>query len=88
MSKIVKVNNVFEALEYLEDIAYGREMNLDKHELKIIIAKHLNALESIVKSVPLIYLLSGMLWSQVSKEEIENIENIYKELGKEESNGR
>lgn len=36
-----------EALCYLDDIAHGRKMKLDAHELKLIIEKELNALEII-----------------------------------------
>lgn len=36
-----------EALCYLDDIAHGRKMSLDSHELKLIIEKELKALEII-----------------------------------------
>ena len=36
-----------EALCYLDDIAHGRKMSLDPHELKLIIEKELKALEII-----------------------------------------
>ena len=36
-----------EALCYLDDIAHGRKMDLDPHELKLIIEKDLKALEII-----------------------------------------
>ena len=38
-----------EALCYLDDIAHGRKMDLDPHELKLIIEKELKALEIILK---------------------------------------
>ena len=40
-----------EALCYLDDIAHGRKMNLDAHELKLIVEKELKALE-IIKKCP------------------------------------
>ena len=46
--------------------------------------KKLKALESIVKSVPYIYLLAGMIWSKVTTEELENIKEIYKEILKDD----
>lgn len=36
-----------EALCYLDDIAHGRKMKLDAHELKLIVEKELKALEII-----------------------------------------
>lgn len=36
-----------EALCYLDDIAHGRKMSLDPHELKLIVEKELKALEII-----------------------------------------
>ena len=38
-----------EALQYLDDIAHGRKMDLDAHELKLIVEKELRALEIILK---------------------------------------
>ena len=38
-----------EALQYLDDIAHGRKMDLDAHELKLIVEKELKALEIIKK---------------------------------------
>ena len=38
-----------EALCYLDDIAHGRKMKLDAHELKLIVEKDLKALEIIKK---------------------------------------
>lgn len=38
-----------EALCYLDDIAHGRKMRLDPHELKLIVEKELQALEIIKK---------------------------------------
>lgn len=43
------MNKALQALCYLDDIAHGRKMNLDPHELKLIIEKELNALESFKK---------------------------------------
>lgn len=39
------------ALEYLNDIAHGRKMNYDAHDLKKIIEKDLEALEILKKWV-------------------------------------
>ena len=38
-----------EALCYLDDIAHGRKMRLDPHELKLIVEKELKALELMKK---------------------------------------
>ena len=40
-----------EALCYLDDIAHGRKMDLDPHELKLIIEKALKALEIIKENL-------------------------------------
>lgn len=36
-----------EALSYLDDIAHGRKMDYDPHELKLLVEKELKALEII-----------------------------------------
>ena len=41
------MSKVLEALCYLDDIAHGRKMDYDAHELKLIIEKELKALEII-----------------------------------------
>ena len=38
-----------EALAYLDDIAHGRKMDYDPHELKLLVEKELKALEIIKK---------------------------------------
>ena len=40
-----------EALCYLDDIAHGRKMSLDPHELKLIVEKELKALEIIKNKI-------------------------------------
>ena len=56
-----------EALCYLDDIAHGRKMSLDPHELKLIIEKELKALEIIKKkTVNMISLLSSIGWHNPS----------------------
>ena len=54
MSKELKP---LEALCYLDDIAHGRKMSLDPHELKLIIEKSLKALNIIKGKRVDIYLL-------------------------------
>ena len=45
-----------EALCYLDDIAHGRKMKYDAHELKLFIEEQLRALEIIKEKVfPLVY---------------------------------
>jgi len=46
-----------EALSYLDDIAHGRKMRLDPHELKLIVEKELKALEIIKKKEIIIHVL-------------------------------
>ena len=41
------MSKCLEALCYLDDIAHGRKMDYDAHELKLIIEKELKALEII-----------------------------------------
>ena len=56
-----------EALQYLDDIAHGRKMDLDAHELKLIVEKELRALEIIKKKkVNMISLLSSIEWHNPS----------------------
>lgn len=43
-----------QALCYLDDIAHGRKMSLDPHELKLIIEKELKALAIIKKIVKIV----------------------------------
>ena len=38
----------FQALAYLDDIAHGREMDLDPHELKLFVGKYLKALDFLI----------------------------------------
>lgn len=52
MSKGLKA---LDALCYLDDIAHGRKMKLDPHELKLIVEKALKALEIIKNRISVIY---------------------------------
>ena len=52
------MSKVLEALCYLDDIAHGRKMDYDAHELKLIIEKELKALEIIKEKE---WILVGLL---------------------------
>lgn len=41
------MNSIFEALGYLDDMAHGRKMNLDPHELKISIEEEIERLQQV-----------------------------------------
>ena len=76
-----------EALCYLDDIAHGRKMSLDAHELKLIIEKDLKVLE-IIYSCPFIIerlALNGKLgkeafhrylWGTISDDEVKKVKEF------------
>lgn len=54
-----------EALWYLDDIAHGRKIEYDAHELKCIVEKDLEVLEIIKKKEVVVGLLKGILHSDL-----------------------
>ena len=59
------MSKVLEALCYLDDIAHGRKMDYDAHELKLIIEKELKALEIIkTKYVDIGWLIRSQNYSK------------------------
>ena len=71
-----------EALCYLDDIAHGRKMSLDPHELKLIIEKELKALEIIKPLVDLTkgtnycWLWLGLNGVQITQEEYDLLKEV------------
>lgn len=71
-----------EALCYLDDIAHGRKMSLDPHELKLIIEKELKALEIIKPLVDLTkgtnycWLWLGLNGVQISQEKYDLLKEV------------
>lgn len=85
-----------EALQYLDDIAHGRKMELDPHELKEIIAKDLDKLEIFESGLKMRIKAAKKILNEVQKEKpgeasyyyfsgvYDNLVNIYESMtGKE-----
>ena len=73
-----------EALQYLDDIAHGRIMEYDPHELKLIVEKDLEILELIKYKIVNIEILKFLIeeYDNDKALEIYNLDNI--KLTKEE----
>lgn len=65
----VEVSLGLEALSYLDDIAHGRKMNLDPHELKIIIENILKDYEDVKRTSYNRLLKIGELVGQINENE-------------------